>query len=621
MKRWLLPILTLLLLLFLTSLPSLHAIAAGVAIFLFGMLTLEEGFKALTGGTLERLLALSTASYRRALLFGTLFTAITQSSSLVSLITISFVSAGLISLAAGIGIIFGANLGTTTGAWLMAGFGLKVDIAAFAMPLLALGVFLALQKAKRARGLGLVITGTGLLFLGIHYMKEGFEQFSAVTDLSHLAMGGIKGLLIYCLAGIIITVVMQSSHATLLLVINALAVGQLSFDNALALCIGSNVGTTLTALISAISANSAGRRLASAHILFNLTTGVVALLLIEPLALTVKWLASVLGFGSDLPLQLALFHTLFNGLGVMLFSPLLGPLVQLLERLFRREEQRSSLALAANRSDQRQTATRPRYLGSAALLHADTALQALILEMRHLFDNAIGVITHGLFLHRRLVESEYELAKVVRRTPVTDQFTPLDELYGRYIRDLYAAIVAFAARAQAQLSSDQHNELFALKSASRDLVNAIKDVKHLQKNLVRYSSSDNSWIAEQYLQIRVRLAALLRAISRLEEDREEPALLLSRLRLQQERDDILKNGVLDGLIRDQRITSEMTASLLNDSHYVASISSHLIGVAELLLTTSSAGHPTFTRELSLEPEEMAPLLDDVAPQPSPEKQP
>ena len=164
--------------------PDFKAISAGVAIFLFGMLSLEEGFRAFTGGTLERLLRRTTSSTWKSLVFGIVSTTAMQSSSLVSVITISFLSAGLITLGAGIGIIFGANLGTTTGAWLIAGFGLKVDIAAYAMPMLAFGVILIFQSSKALKGVGYILAGLGFLFLGIAYMKDGFESFKSTIDIS-----------------------------------------------------------------------------------------------------------------------------------------------------------------------------------------------------------------------------------------------------------------------------------------------------------------------------------------------------------------------------------------------------------------------------------------------------
>ena len=148
--------------------PDFKVISAGVAIFLFGMLSLENGFRVFTGGTLEKILARFTDRRWKSIGFGMISTSIMQSSSLVSVITISFLSAGLISLYAGVGIIFGANLGTTTGAWLVAGFGLKVKIATYAMPVLVIGTLLIFQKSKTLKGIGYVLAGIGFLFLGIH---------------------------------------------------------------------------------------------------------------------------------------------------------------------------------------------------------------------------------------------------------------------------------------------------------------------------------------------------------------------------------------------------------------------------------------------------------------------
>lgn len=176
--------------------PDFKEIAAGVAIFLFGMISLEEGFKAFSGGTLENILKKSTDKLYKSVGFGVLATTIMQSSSLVSVLTISFLGAGLIGLAEGIGIVFGANIGTTTGAWLVAGFGLKVKISAYAMPMLVFGVILIFQKAKSLKGIGYILVGLGFLFLGIHYMKDGFEAFKSAIDLSSYAIGGLKGLFI-----------------------------------------------------------------------------------------------------------------------------------------------------------------------------------------------------------------------------------------------------------------------------------------------------------------------------------------------------------------------------------------------------------------------------------------
>jgi len=175
--------------------PNFKEVSAGVAIFLFGMIALELGFKSFSGGMLEKILKYSTDKLYKSILFGAISTTIMQSSSLVSILTISFLGAGLIGLAQGIGIIFGANIGTTTGAWLVAGFGLRVDIAAYAMPMLVFGVVLIFQKSQTLKGFGYILAGVGFLFLGIHYMKEGFEAFKNTIDLSTLSVSGLKGLL------------------------------------------------------------------------------------------------------------------------------------------------------------------------------------------------------------------------------------------------------------------------------------------------------------------------------------------------------------------------------------------------------------------------------------------
>ncbi len=249
--------------------PEFKEIGAGVSIFLFGMLALEEGFRAFSGGFLERILHKSTNKLYKSLLFGFVVTTLMQSSSLVSVITISFLSAGMIGLKAGLGIIFGANLGTTTGAWLVAGFGLKVNISAYAMPMLVFGIILIFQKAKSFKGAGYILSGLGFLFFGIHHMKEGFETFTSTFDLASYALSGFPGLILFLLIGVAVTVIMQSSHATLVLIITALASNQVTYENALALAIGANVGTTITAVIGGLGANAQGKRLAGGHVLFK----------------------------------------------------------------------------------------------------------------------------------------------------------------------------------------------------------------------------------------------------------------------------------------------------------------------------------------------------------------
>ncbi|MCG7879248.1 MAG: Na/Pi symporter, partial [Candidatus Thiodiazotropha endolucinida] len=474
--------------------PDFKEIAAGVAIFLFGMLSLEEGFKAFTGGILERILQRTTNRLWKSLSFGIVSTTVMQSSSLVSVITISFLSAGLIGLASGIGIIFGANLGTTTGAWLVAGFGLKVKISAYAMPMLVFGIILVFQKSKSLRGAGYILAGLGFLFLGIHHMKEGFEAFKDAIDLAAYAMPGLKGLLVYTLLGAAATVVMQSSHATLVLIITALAAQQISYENALALAIGANVGTTITAILGAMSSNVQGRRLAGAHLIFNVTTGLVAIIFIQQFLLAVNGVSDRLGIAEDdYTMKLAVFHTLFNLAGIIIMLPFTGQLVSLLERLLKKRERKVE---------------EPLFLNEAAMELPESAMQAIRNEIGHLFENAHELIISALNLDPQKLRTSEDLKQLVETTPEVKKID-IDAIYERRIKTLYSAIIAYISEVQSTASEHFGEELYQLRQASRNIVEAVKDTKHLQKNLVRYTKSTNPKIQDQYNNLRLQLAVVL----------------------------------------------------------------------------------------------------------------
>jgi len=384
--------------------PDFKEISSGVAIFLFGMISLEEGFKAFSGGTLERILQKSTDKLYKSIGFGILTTTIMQSSSLVSVLTISFLGAGLIGLAQGIGIIFGANIGTTTGAWLVAGFGLKVKISAYAMPMLVFGVILIFQKAKSLKGIGYILTGLGFLFLGIHYMKEGFEAFKSTIDLASFGGTGLKYLFIFTGIGIFATVVMQSSHATLVLIITALAASQISYENALALAIGANVGTTITAIMGAMSSNIVGKRLAGAHLIFNVVTGLIAIIFMSQIMFFVDWISNIVGISNDdYTLKLAVFHTIFNVIGVAVMVPFIGKLVTFLERTLKDKS-----TADATHFDTTQ------YLNVSVLELPAISMAAILRETKHLYENAFEIITHGLNLKRENILSDSPLEEIVK---------------------------------------------------------------------------------------------------------------------------------------------------------------------------------------------------------------
>lgn len=576
---------------------SFQDISAGVALFLFGMFCMEQGLKIFGGSGLQRVLAASTDRLWKSLSFGIVTTTLMQSSSLVSVLTISFLSAQLIGLVQGIGIVFGANLGTTTGAWIVAGFGLKVKISAYAMPILVFGVILLNRTSERSKGVGWVLIGIGFLFLGIHFMKEGFASYADTIDLTKYAIPGLAGLLIFTLVGIVATVVMQSSHATMTLIITALAASQITYENALALAIGANVGTTVTAVLGSLSANASGKRLAAAHLIFNVVTGLVALVLIHPLQWAVNGISDSVGIAQDnYTLKLAVFHTLFNLLGVLLMIPMIQKMADFLEQRFREETGDFD---------------RPRYLSSSALEVPAVALHAGIRETEHLFRNAQTLIAHGVCLKRSLINSDEDLLSLIepRGTVIP---IDIDDIYSKTIRDLYGDLITFLSKAQVRATPELAPAFGNLRRANTEAVKAIKAVKHLHKNLLLYMRSDNEHLRREYNRFRVRTGSVIRELQALY-DTDDASLRLLAL-------DQIKVGVLygeqitqqniDTLISSGKINANLATSLINDSNYTKIIVDALVDMTEAW-NKALLSDDTLEDILSLQPEEIESIAGQV----------
>ncbi|MDB4522013.1 Na/Pi symporter [Gammaproteobacteria bacterium] len=577
--------------------PDFKTIAAGVSIFLFGMLSLEEGFQAFAGGTLERILKRTTDKTWKALSFGVVSTTLMQSSSLVSVITISFISSGLITLASGVGIIFGANIGTTTGAWLVAGFGLKVKISAYAMPMLVFGVLLLFQKSRNLKGIGYILVGLGFLFLGIHYMKEGFDTFKDSFDLARFAVTGYPGLFLFAGIGIAATVVMQSSHATLVLTITALAVGQITYENALALAIGANVGTTITAIIGSMSANEQGKRLAAAHLIFNVITGLIAILFIHQLMAAVEWISAHVGIASDdHTLKLAVFHTLFNTIGVLVMLPWMDRLVNMLQGMFA-----PKIVLSGQ----------PKYLDDAAMEFPDTALEAARQETMRIWSHTIDVLSGAFGFTREQVLSDTDLAAVAQSQRKLPDFD-IDEAYETEIKPLYSAIISFIGRSGFSWEQMHTEGIHWLREANQGMVDAIKASKHLRKNLEKAAASTNEEQRMLYNNMRVQLSLLIRELEeiRLEGKDESPVLSLDNLRLVMKDHCEELNASIAMHMSEGKMPGEMTISLLNDSNYAQEVFNKLVDTGETLFvrhnrTLSEAEQDVLLTEAELDELETA----------------
>lgn len=557
---------------------AFKGIAAGVSIFLFGMLSLEQGFKAFTGGVLERILQKTTDTPWKSFSFGFLSATLMQSSGLVSILTVSFLSAGLLDLVAGIGITFGSNLGTTTGAWLIAGLGLKVNIASYAMPLLVFGVLCLFQRGKQLKGMGYILCGLGFLLLGIHYMKDSFEHVESGINLASYAMPGIKGLLAYTTVGIIATIIMQSSHATMLLTITAVSVHQISYDNALALVIGANIGTTVTAIIASFGANIQGKRLAGSHLLINLFTGIIVLLFIEELGIAVDIISTHLGIAaSDNAMKLATFHTLFNLIGVILFFPFINQQVTLLEKIL---------------VEKRPKIFKPKYLDSSTMDFPETFVESVRLESIHLYENAIHIILRTFGLDKYDIHTSESLKQLIEQNNNSIEYD-IDAAYEKRIKGIYSAIIAFISQAGFTWQMTQSSKLSWLREANKHLVEAIKDTKHLQKNWTRFRASNSQAAVNEYNKIAYQIALHIQKIEIFRheiESNELPLLSLDTLKATIRNDDVQMNRAIEALIRERKITPETGSSLINDSAYMRSIKKNLLKAAETLFLHGAAGN-------------------------------
>ncbi|BBB29894.1 Na/Pi cotransporter family protein [Neptunomonas japonica] len=579
--------------------PDFKVITAGVAIFLFGMLALEQGFNAFAGGTLERTLRKSTNKMWKSLTFGFTAATVMQSSSLVSVITISFLSAGLIGLVEGMGIIFGANVGSTTGAWLIAGFGLKVKISAYAMPMLVFGVIFIFQKSKFMKGFGYILAGLGFLFLGIHYMKEGFEAFQNHISLTDYAMEGFAGVLVFTLIGIVATIIMQSSHATLVLVITALSVHQVTYGNALALVIGANVGTTITAVLGSLTSNTDGKRLALTDVLFKVTAGVVFMLAMSPVIALVDTVSAMLGIADDdHTLKLALFHTIFNVTGVLLMVPFTGKLVSFLVRVMPTQDAQVEKTL---------------YLSSASAEIPAAAIEAVRKETVRLYDLSVDTIIRGLSLSKNVLVPDCDIDAIVNHSSKINFQQDIDDVYERRIKSIYADIVVFVSQSQRSMGTAGYLErLLLLRTVGLELVETIKGIKHLQKNLNVYTVSENSDIRQEYNNMRIQICRVLQELEIIRAGEDESATILSldQLKVEINEKDIIKTGRLDRLIREDRISAPMAISLMNDSTYYQDICRNLIHMGGILFISCDESDEEAENSIALDEAEIKEVVDE-----------
>lgn len=291
-----------------------------LGLFLYGMKIMSEGLQKFAGDSLRRILTAMTTNRVTGVLTGVLITALIQSSSATTVMVVSFVNAGLLTLTQSIGVIMGANIGTTVTAWLISALGFKVDIAAFSLPLLAFGIPLLFSGKSSRKSVGEFIFGFAFLFMGLQSLKANAPDLGANPDMLAFVQNytdmGFVSIILFLFIGAILTMIVQASAATMAITLIMCANGWIDYQLGVALVLGENIGTTITANLAALTGNIQARRAALAHLVFNIFGVCWVLILFYPFTNAVSWFVTNMMGISDpavaVSFKLAAFHTAFN---------------------------------------------------------------------------------------------------------------------------------------------------------------------------------------------------------------------------------------------------------------------------------------------------------------------
>ncbi|MEE4175809.1 MAG: Na/Pi symporter [Xanthomonadales bacterium] len=358
------------------------SVIGGIGLLLFGMALMTDGLKLAAGKALRNILSTWTHTRAHALAAGALITGMVQSSSAVTVATIGFANAGLLTLPGALWLVYGSNVGTTMTGWIVALIGFKLKVEAFALPLVGIGVMLRLTgEGTRRAYIGQSIIGFGLLFLGIGVLADTFTDLGESFKLPVITEPWIWSVLVYIAVGMLLTTLMQSSSAALVIALSAAESGLIPLNTAAMVVIGANLGTTTTAILSVWGATPTAKRVALGHVIFNLVTATVAIAILTPLLATVAAIREFLALEPSPAVTLALFHTVFNVLGVALMWPLSGHVTRFLAKRFQTEEEQES---------------RPRFLDRNVLALPHIAVQALSREVGRIRGMAVHELRNSL---------------------------------------------------------------------------------------------------------------------------------------------------------------------------------------------------------------------------------
>lgn len=522
---------------------NLITFIAGVGVFLFGIDQLEKALKSLSSRSMRSMLRQHTNTPLKSIFSGTLATAILQSSSVVGLMTLAFVGAGILTLNNALGIIIGANLGTTFTGWLVATLGFKLNLTSFYLPILglgALGLVILKDKDNKAHFSRLAF-GFGLLLMGLVVMKGSIETFAESFD---VAIFKEYGVLVFFLVGVIFTAIIQSSSATMMITLSALSAGIIELPAAAALVIGADLGTTGTVLLGALNGTAIKRQVAAAHFIFNLTVDLLAL---AALPLLLYLITDIFQLGDDPLLGLVALHSTFNALGILIFLPFLNFFAKTLQKLFK--DNTGSVSL---------------HLHLVPSTESDAALHALKKETRHLLGRVFELISITLGVKNTALLRQVQITFEQDLSHLHHNPTHFVSRY-EDIKRLEAEIIDYGHTIRPSDQSQHANSIDRLLEVTRKATHAIKETKDIRDDRSIFDLSDSPLLLEIREELQQRISQTLEKALALYTDQNlgdlPDQLEKTKHVLKQHTHDLYKD-VYACLHADQ-VSEEVVSSLLN----------------------------------------------------------
>ncbi len=404
---------------------------------------------------------------------------------------LTFVGAGIMTMRNAIGVILGSNAGTTTTAWIVALFGFSLDIESFALPMIGVGGLgtIFLGNSPRYSNISKLLVGFGFLFMGLDFMKISVEHFA-----NNFAMDALTGygILLYFLVGIALTAIMQSSSATIAIVLTGLNAGIFDFESAAAVVVGANIGTTVTVLIGSIGGSQIKKRVAASHVVFNVITAVIGLVLLYPLSWMVLQITG--SAPEDAVIGIPIFHTVFNVMGVLLFLPFMSWLATLMIRLI--PDRRPGLTMVIHR-----------LLPNVS----EAAIQGIRTEV---FLLILMVLRHNL----RALNIDSELVFPITSAEKKPERELTQEQQYDNLKTLQASIFTFAAKVQeSTLGENESEDLNRFLHSARLALHSAKTLKDVQHYFDKFENADNDYLNNEYAAFRKRMIAEYLKIAELQQ--------------------------------------------------------------------------------------------------------